>query len=117
MFNGESMGHVPMQQPLFRESEELIEVMRDTVLDLLVKLKIGKFPGPVGIHPRVHRGLKYGIVDLLTHICNLSLNLAAVPEDQRVANVTLIFKKRPRRILASQPNVCPRQISTNVNQR
>lgn len=33
----------------------------------------------------------------LTCICNLSLDVAIVPEGQRIATVTPIFKKRSRR--------------------
>lgn len=97
VFTVESMGHIPMPQPVFsgRMSEELsqVEVMRGAVPYLLGKLKSSKSPNPDGIYPRVLRDFNSEIVDILTFICNLSLNLTAVPEDWRVANVTLIFIK------------------------
>ena len=73
-----------------------IEVTREEVMRLLDNLKTDKSPGPDGIHPRVLKELKCELVDLLTKICNLSLNSASVPEDWKVANVVPIFKKGSR---------------------
>lgn len=71
LFTVESMGHIPMPQPLISggESKELsqIEVTRHEVPG---KLKTEKSPGPDGIHSRVLKELRCEIVHLLTHICN-----------------------------------------------
>lgn len=55
---------------------------------ILEKLKTNKYPGPDGIHPRVLKGLRCDIVDLLICICILPLNSAPVAEDWRAVNVT-----------------------------
>lgn len=46
--------------------------------------------------PRAFKELGDEIVDLLSSICNLSLNSASMPEDRKVANVTPVFKKASR---------------------
>ena len=81
-----------------RESEELRQILvtKDEALNLIDKLKANKSPGPDGIHPRVLKGLKYEIADLLTKICKMSISSASVPEDWKMANVTPIFKKGSR---------------------
>lgn len=56
----------------------------------------------------------------MTCICNLSLDVAIVPEGQRIATVTPIFKKRSRREPENDRPVSPASVPgklVETNQR
>ncbi|KFQ01295.1 hypothetical protein N330_12669, partial [Leptosomus discolor] len=68
-------------------------IKEEVVSDLLHHLDAHKSMGPDGLHPRVLKEL----VDVLTKplyiICQKSWLTGEVPVDQRIANVTPIYKK------------------------
>lgn len=68
---------------------------RDEVLDLLGKLETEESASPDGIHPSILKELRCEMLDILSSLCNLLLNPAAVPEDWRVPNIILVSKKNP----------------------
>ena len=62
------------------------------------KLKIGKSPGPDGIHPRVLKELTAVISLPLTILFNASLDLGKLPDKWRTANITAIYMKGSRQV-------------------
>ena len=70
-----------------------IEVTQDIVKKKLSKLKIGKNPGPDGIHPRVLKELLEVISLPLTIIFKTSIAHGKLPDEWKNANVTAIYKK------------------------
>ena len=83
-----------------RTKEKLKEITigKELVKKKLLALKIGKSPGPDGLHPRVLKELSEVIDVPLTEIFNASLEFGQLPEDWRSANVTAIFKKGSRHV-------------------
>lgn len=62
-------------------------------MDQPEKLNCNQSVGPDGVHPRALMELKTKASELLTKICNLSLNTATEPEDWRGAKVVPISLK------------------------
>ena len=75
-----------------------IHISVDKVMKKLQKLKIGKSPGPDGIHPRVLKELTAVISLPLTILFNASLELGKLPDEWRTANITAIYKKGSRHV-------------------
>ena len=63
------------------------------VAKLLTKLNIHKASGPDGLSARVLKECSSEIAPVLAYIFNESLAQGAVPDDWRLANITLVFKK------------------------
>ena len=70
-----------------------IDITQDLVKKKLSKLKIGKSPGPNGIHPSVLRELLEVISLSLTIIFKTSIAHGKLPDEWKDANVTAIYKK------------------------
>ena len=60
-----------------------------------------KSMGPDGMHPRVQRELAEMIAEPLSIIFERSWRTGEVPEDWRIANVTLVFKKSRKEYLGN----------------
>ena len=75
-----------------------IHISVDKVMKKLQKLKIGKSPGPDGIHPRVLKELSAVISLPLTILFNASLELGKLPDEWRTANISAIYKKGSRQV-------------------
>ena len=70
-----------------------IKVNKEGVTKLLHKLNPSKASGPDLLPARILKVLAVEIAPLLTMIFQESFNIATVPMDLRIANVTAIFKK------------------------
>ncbi|KFZ57847.1 hypothetical protein N321_14269, partial [Antrostomus carolinensis] len=68
-------------------------IQEEAVYDLLHHLNPHKSMGPDGIHPRVLRELVEEFAKALSIIYQQSWLTGEVPEDWRLDNVTLIYKK------------------------
>jgi len=68
-------------------------IQEEAVNDLLCHLDTYKSVGPDGIHPRVLRELAEELAKPLSIICQQSWLTGEVPDDWRIASVTLIYKK------------------------
>ena len=64
-------------------------------------LKIGKSPGPDGIHPRVLKELAKELKMPLFIIFRKSLDTGILPKVWKIANVSPIFKKGSRHLAAN----------------
>jgi len=73
------------------EGSHLVD--KRVVQERLSGLSAHKSMGPDGMHPRVLRKLAEVIAGLLSIIFERSWRTGEVPEDWRIANVTLVFKK------------------------
>jgi len=68
-------------------------IQEEAVNDLLCHLDTYKSMGPDGIHPRVLRELVEELAKPLSIIYQKSWLTGEVPDDWRIASVTLIYKK------------------------
>jgi len=68
-------------------------IQEKTIRDLLLQLDYRKSMGPDEIHLRLLRELVEVIAELLCIIYQRSLLTGEVPEDRRLANGTLIYRK------------------------
>ena len=91
-----------------------IEVTQDIVKKTLSKLKIGKSPGPDGIHPRVLKELLEVISLPLTIIFKTSIAHGKLPDEWKNANVTALYKKGNRQIPGNYRPVSLTCIACNV---
>lgn len=73
-------------------------VDKGVVQEHLSGLNAHKSMGPDGMHPRVLRELTGVIAKPLSIIFERSWRTGEVPEDWRIANVTLVFRRARRRI-------------------
>jgi hypothetical protein len=58
------------------------------VLKKLESLKVGKSPGPDGIHPKLLYELKNELTAPLTKLYNLSMKMGTVPQEWKDARVS-----------------------------
>eukprot|EP00061_Rhincodon_typus_P001784 g15772.t1 len=70
----------------------MVAITKEKVLEKLNGLKVGKSPGPDGLHPRLLKEIAEEIVEVLEVI----LESGMVPEGWKIANVTPLFKKGVR---------------------
>ena len=75
-----------------------IKIDEEMVKKKLLDLKIGKSPGPDGMHPRVLKEITLAIVKPLTLIYKESLKVGQLPDDWKSANIAAIYKKGSRHI-------------------
>ncbi|KAJ7413561.1 hypothetical protein BTVI_42991 [Pitangus sulphuratus] len=68
-------------------------IQEETVSDLLNHLDPHKSMGPDGIHPKVMRDPAEELAKPLSIICQQSWLTGKVPDDWKLANITLIHKK------------------------
>ena len=89
--------------PTFEGIENLddINFTADDVEKKLENLKIGKSPGPDGIHPRVLKELAKELKMPLFIIFRKSLDTGILPKVWKIANVSPIFKKGSRHLAAN----------------
>jgi len=71
-------------------------VNTETARDQLYQLNIHKSMGPDGVHPRVLKELMDVMAGPLSTIYQRSWESGEVPDDWKLANVILIYKKRVR---------------------
>ena len=71
-------------------------VDKETEEKKLKELKIFKSPGIDNIHPRILKELSLEISDFITNLYNHSLASDQLPEDWKLSNVTVLFKKGSR---------------------
>eukprot|EP00061_Rhincodon_typus_P015711 g43540.t1 len=74
----------------------MMAITKEKVLEKLKCLKLNKSPGPDGLHPRDLKEIAEEIVEALVVIFQESLESGTVPEDWKIANVTLPLKKGVR---------------------
>ena len=74
-----------------------ITINDDMIIKKLNKLKIDKSPGVDGLHPRVLKEIRHEITPLLNKLFNLSLTLCKLPDDWKLSNVSVLYKKGPKR--------------------
>jgi len=72
---------------------ESIEVRREEVLAILIRVKIDKSPGPDGIYPKILWEAREEIAEPLALIFTSSLSTGIVPEDWRIANVVPLVQE------------------------
>ena len=92
--------------PTFEEHQGIdnlddINFTADDVEKKLENLKIGKSPGPDGIHPRVLKELAKELKMPLFIIFRKSLDTGILPKVWKIANVSPIFKKGSRHLAAN----------------
>uniref|UniRef100_A0A669Q825 Reverse transcriptase domain-containing protein n=1 Tax=Phasianus colchicus TaxID=9054 RepID=A0A669Q825_PHACC len=73
--------------------EDFPLVREEVVREHLGNTSVHKSMGPDGMHPQVLRELEEVIAEPLSVIFERSWRTTEVPEDWRIANVTLVFKK------------------------
>ena len=69
---------------------------KETVEKKLKKLKIFKSPGIDNIHRRMFKELSLVISHFITNLYNHSLASGQLPEDWKLSNITILFKKGSR---------------------
>ena len=87
-------------------------VREEMVQECLGNISVHKSMGPDGMHPCVLRELAEVVAELLSIISERSWRMREVPEDWRIASVTLVFKKGNKedwsgKQQASQPHLHP----------
>eukprot|EP00061_Rhincodon_typus_P002130 g16686.t1 len=86
--------------PKIRESQgaelSIVATIKEKMLEKLNGLKVDKSPGPDGLHPRVLKEIVEEVVETLVVIFQESLESGRVPEDWKIANMTLLYKKGVR---------------------
>ena len=92
--------------PTFEEHQGIdnlddINFTADDVEKKLENLKIGKSPGPDGIHPRVLKELAKELKMPLFIIFRKSLDTGILPKVWKIANVSPISKKGSRHLAAN----------------
>eukprot|EP00061_Rhincodon_typus_P001799 g15813.t1 len=94
-FTVEDMSNLPkIQESQVAELNMVaITITKENVLVKLIGPKVDKLPGPDRLHPRVLMEIPKEIVEALVVIFQESLKSGRVPEDQKIANVTPLFKK------------------------
>eukprot|EP00061_Rhincodon_typus_P003137 g19381.t1 len=74
----------------------MVAITKEKVLEKWNGLKVDKSPGPDGLHPRVLKEIAEEIVEALVVIFPESLGSGRVLENQKIANMTPLFKKGVR---------------------
>ena len=105
--------------PTFEEHQGIdnlddINFTADDVEKKLENLKIGKSPGPDGIHPRVLKELAKELKMPLFIIFRKSLDTGVLPEVWKIANVSPIFKKGSRHLAANYKPVSLTAVACKV---
>ena len=96
VFTVEDTSGMPELQENQGAQVSAVAITEEKVLEKLKGLKVDKSPGPDGLHPRVLKEIAEEIVEALVVIFQESLEAGRVPDDWKVANVTLLFKKGRR---------------------
>jgi hypothetical protein len=77
----------------FPKNLDSISATEEEVYDMIKCIDTSKATGPDGISPKLLYEAGVTIVPSLTHLINLSLSLAKVPQNWKIANVIPLFKK------------------------
>ena len=97
VFTKENNDNTPTVLPTkVRSDFQFKSITEEEILKKLKKFKINKSPGPDNCHPRILKEVSESLVAPLCIIFNQSLDLAQVPKEWKIANVTPIFKKGER---------------------
>ena len=78
------------------ETVNSVIISENVVCKLLQELKVGKAPGPDGLHPALLQGAARALCKPVTKIFNATLNKGIVPDAWKKANVTALFKSGPK---------------------
>ena len=104
VFTKEDLNDIPDPEKLFegvidKNGLNTIEINEMIVYNKLAELNVNKSAGVDDLHPKLLFELRNELAKPLSKLFKLSLEMGAVPQDWRDANVTPLFKKGSR----SQP--------------
>eukprot|EP00061_Rhincodon_typus_P016830 g45248.t1 len=112
VFSVEDMSNIPKIQESRGTELSMVAITKEKVLVKLNGLKVDKLPGADGLHPRVLKEKTEEIVKGLVVIFQELLESGRVPEDWKIANVTLLFKRRVRQ---NTENYRPISLTSDVS--
>ena len=93
VFTDEPPGNWEISPPLTASIVDNLELTMNDIREKLNRLDTSKSPGPDGIHPRVLFELREFILKPLLIIFQTSWETNKLPEDWKLANISVIFKK------------------------